>query len=220
LKQAYELKEIIETYRKKSGYLSFDFDEVFIEMDEEENPINIKKYEKFESHKMIEHFMINANEAIAKKFSKFPFLYRIHPNPKKEDIENMIKQIGNYISLEKDDTSIEKVIQKAEGNNFLSRLILRSLPKAIYSAKNEGHFGLGLEFYSHFTSPIRRYPDLQIHRIIKEKLAGNLSPSRIIHYKTILEQVANTSSEKERQAEKIERKVNDLMKIKYMEDKI
>ncbi|NUJ98068.1 ribonuclease R [Candidatus Gracilibacteria bacterium] len=220
LKEAYILKEIIANYRKKNGYLSFDFDEVFIEVDEKGNPINIKKYEKFESHKVIEHFMINANEAIAKKFSTFPFLYRVHPDPQREDIENMIKQLSNYISLDKNDTSIEKVIQKAEGNNFLSRLILRSLPKAIYSAKNEGHFGLGLEFYSHFTSPIRRYPDLQIHRIIKEKLAGNLSPSRIIHYKNILDQVADTSSEKERQAEKIERRVNDLMKIKYMEDKI
>ncbi len=220
LKQAYELKEIIEKYRKKNGYLSFDFDEVFIEMDETGNPINIKKYEKFESNKVIEHFMISVNEAVAKKFALIPFLYRVHPDPAKEDIENMIKQLSNYISLDKDDTSIEKVIQKAEGNNFLSRLILRSLPKAVYSAKNEGHFGLCLEYYSHFTSPIRRYPDLQIHRIIKEKLAGNLSPSRIIHYKTILEQVADTSSEKERQAEKIERKVNDLMKIKYMEDKI
>jgi len=220
LKQAYELKEIIETYRKKNGYLSFDFDEVFIEMDERGNPINIKKYEKFESHKVIEHFMISANEAVAKKFALIPFLYRVHPNPAKEDIENMVKQLSNYIPLDKNDTSIEKVIQKTEGNNFLSRLILRSLPKAIYSAKNEGHFGLGLEYYSHFTSPIRRYPDLQIHRIIKEKLAGNLTQSRIIHYKNILDQVADTSSEKERQAEKIERKVHDLMKIKYMEDKI
>lgn len=220
LKEAYILKEIIANYRSKNGYLSFDFDEVFIEVDEKGNPVNIKKYEKFESHKVIEHFMISANEAIAKKFSNFPFLYRVHPDPQREDIENMIKQLSNYISLDKNDTSIEKVIQKAEGNNFLSRLILRSLPKAIYSAKNEGHFGLGLEFYTHFTSPIRRYPDLQIHRIIKEKLTGNLSPSRIIHYKNILDQVADISSEKERQAEKIERRVNDLMKIKYMEDKI
>lgn len=220
LKDAYELKSIIEKYRNKNGYLSFDFDESFIEVDKNSLPIAIKKYEKYSSHKLIEHFMISANEAVAKKFHLLPFVYRVHPDPSDEDKETIIKLLSNYISLDINKTSIEYLIERTLDNKFLARLILRSLPKALYSPKNEGHFWLGLEYYSHFTSPIRRYPDLQIHRIIKEKLHGKITPKRILHYKNILKKVAEDSSERERDADKVERRVDDLMKVKYMSDKI
>lgn len=220
IKNAYDLKRKIEAYRKKNGYLEFDFDEPKIKVDEKWNPIEIKKYEKQESNKVIEHFMISANEAVSKKFSKVPFLYRIHPNPDGEDVEKVVKTIKNYFPLVGNNLNFEAVLKQVSGNNALSRLLLRALPKAIYSERNEGHFGLGLEFYSHFTSPIRRYPDLQIHRIIKQKLSGKLDMGKIISYKKSLREVAKLTSELERKAEEIERKVDDLMKMKYMKNHI
>lgn len=225
LKHAFILKERIEKYRKANGYLSFNFDEAKIEIDENGDISAIKKREKLDAHKLIEHFMISANESVSKKFASYPFLYRIHPEPNEEDVEKAIKIISNYVSHEKhikvsNDISIERALEMVAGNNFLSRVILRSLTKAVYSEKNEWHFWLGLEFYSHFTSPIRRYPDLQIHRIIKEKLHFKLEGGRIKHYKDLLKWVWVKCSEKEQSAEKIERNVLDLGKVKFMKNKI
>jgi ribonuclease R len=220
IQEAYELKRKIESYRIKNGYLQFDFQEAKILIDTDWNPIEIKKYEKLESNKVIEHFMISANEAVSKKFSEVPFLYRVHPNPDEEDLEKVIKTIGNYKDLDTSKLNFEWVLEQVAGNNSLSRILLRALPKAIYSEKNAGHFGLGLEFYSHFTSPIRRYPDLQIHRIIKQKLNGKLDKTKITEYKKLLPEVAKLNSESEKKAEQIERRVDDLFKIKYMKSRI
>jgi len=109
-------------------------------VDKNSLPIAIRKYEKYSSHKLIEHFMISANEAVAKKFHLLPFVYRVHPDPSDEDKETIIKLLSNYIFLDTNKTSIEYLIERTLDNKFLARLILRSLPKALYSPKNEGHF--------------------------------------------------------------------------------
>jgi ribonuclease R len=225
LKHAFTLKQLIEKQRIANGYLEFDFPEAKVEVDETGKILWIRLREKLEANKLIEHCMVCANESVGKLFSKIPFLYRVHPKPDEDDVAKAMKIILNYVTKTSEPqaqlpTTIESAIKLAQGHSFLSKIILRSLTKAIYSEKNEGHFWLGLEYYSHFTSPIRRYPDLQIHRIIKEKLAWNMVQHRIDHYKTILPSVAQQCSQREQLSEDIERKVFDLAKVKYMADKI
>jgi ribonuclease R len=154
-------------------------------------------------------------------------LHRIHPEPSEEDIEKLQQVLNlfwvNY-KIEKLTTKeFQKLIELVEKNpnkQVLEKAILRSLSKAIYSPDNEGHFGLGLDYYSHFTSPIRRYPDLQIHRIIKEKINKKLDKKRINHYKTILQNIANHCSEMEWKAEQLEYKVKDYFICKYYKNKV
>ncbi len=226
LQMGFELKRKIENHRRANGYLEFDFFESKILIGENGDIIGIGKREKLEANKLIEHFMVSANEAVGRKFSTYPFLYRIHPDPQPDDVEKAIKIISNYVVTNTNERkgavhfTIERAIEMAKGNNFLSKIILRSLTKAIYSTKNEGHFWLGLDFYSHFTSPIRRYPDLQIHRIIKEKLSDNLQAKRVEHYKHILPNIAKKCSDREQLSEDIERKVDDLAKVKYMSTQV
>lgn len=227
-----ELKKILEKYKYDKWVLSFDFPETKIILDEAGNPVEYKKYERHESHKIIEECMVLANEAISRMFSKYPFLYRVHEDPDEADVEKFVK-ILEWFGAKKLSEKIKK--QKLSPKTFQSilehinsdpklkyfqKLLLRSLQKARYCEKNFGHFGLALEYYSHFTSPIRRYPDLQIHRIIKEIVSKNFSATRKDHYKHILPKVALRSSDREVMAEKAEYKVRDFMACKYMADKV
>ena len=181
---------------------------------------------------MIEEFMVMANEAVSRKFAQFPFLYRIHETPLEESREKLIvllnlfsidfkfknfdtKEVWDLLNLINDNSKITGWQRK-----FLEKSILRTLSKAVYSEENQGHFGLWVKFYSHFTSPIRRYPDLQIHRIIKEKLQDKLNTSRIVHYKKILPWIAGHCSDQERKAEKLEYKVRDYYICWYYKEKI
>lgn len=227
IQMTYELKTIITTKKKEAWILDFDFPETKIILDSDGNPTEIKKYERYQSMKIIEEFMILANESVWELFSKVPFVYRIHPVPNEDDIEKLRNTLNIFgITLPYKTITpktIAKILKEIEGNpkeKLLSKLILRSLEKAIYSDENEGHFGLNLEFYSHFTSPIRRYPDTQIHRIIKEKIHGKLTPSRIEHYKDILSWVCKKTSDSERKSEKLEYAVRDLMICKYYQNRI
>lgn len=224
---SYELKNIISSKKKQWWILDFDFPETKIIVDVDWNPTEIKKYERYFSMKIIEEFMILANESVWELFSKIPFVYRIHPIPNDDDIDKLRNTLNIFgiILTYKEITPkvISSILTEIKWNpkeKLLSKLILRSLEKAIYSMENEWHFWLNLEFYSHFTSPIRRYPDLQIHRIIKEKLLGNLSELRIEHYKDILSGVCKKTSDSERNSEKLEYAVKDLMICKYYEKKI
>ncbi|MFA5916708.1 MAG: ribonuclease R [Candidatus Gracilibacteria bacterium] len=221
LKLSYELKKILYKFKKDHGYIEFDLIETKILVNEKGFPVEIKEYPKYEANKVIEFFMILANEAVAKKYSSFPFLYRVHPDPETEDIDRL-KYALKYIGVEYKDklTDIIEKLKGREEESFISKLILKTMTRAMYSTINDGHYGLGLEYYSHFTSPIRRYPDLQIHRIIKEHLNGKLTKSRIEHYTSILPNVANLCSEQQRMAEDIERKVDDYLKARFMIDKI
>jgi len=230
----FDMKNLAEKLNKKRdirGAIDFDFAESYIILDEAGKPIDIKKRERRVANNIIEEFMLAANETVAEHYYwiEMPFLYRIHEIPFKEKIEEFNKFIHNFgYKLKGNQESIhpksfQDLITKVKGTkeeHIISKLMLRSLKQAKYSSVKEGHFGLAAEYYSHFTSPIRRYPDLQIHRIIKEDLNKQIDGKRKDHYESILSEVAKHSSETERVAEKAERDVDDLKTAEFMKDKM
>jgi len=227
LSQSDELRLIIEKYKQTSWVLDFDFPESKIKLDETWKAVDIIKQERHFAHKIVEEFMICANEAVSKLHKDIPFLYRIHPVPNPEDIEKLKNSLNIFgYNIKKNDLSssdfklLLSKFKEDEKESLLNKLVLRSLSKAIYSDKNEWHFGLALDYYSHFTSPIRRYPDLQIHRIIKQKFRKKLDENKIKFYKENLPKTALTTSELERGAEKIEYEAIDMKKAEFMEDKV
>lgn len=228
-----ELADIVREKRKKRGSIDFDFPESKIILDKDGVPLFIKPYERNAATKIIEDFMLLANETVAQHFywMEVPFVYRTHDYPDPEKILKLgtfINNFGYHIKVKSGDNEIhpkeiQKLLGKIEGTSeeaLISRLTLRSMKKAQYTMECTGHFGLACQYYCHFTSPIRRYPDLQIHRIIKEQLRGKLSEGRIEHYEGILPQVAKHSSEMERRADEAERETDKLKKVQYMEGKI
>ncbi|MCK9272330.1 ribonuclease R [Candidatus Gracilibacteria bacterium] len=229
LKLAFELKKIVYARRKKEGKIEFEFEEVKIEMGEDGKVKDIYKLKRNEAHKIIEEFMILANEEVSRFFSekKIPFLYRVHEKPEETSIEELKKTLNSKgIFIDEKNINpllISQIIDSLEGKSdkyFLSKQILQAMAKAKYMDEALGHFGLSLKYYSHFTSPIRRYPDLQIHRIIKQYLDGELSKNKLDKYKRILKKIAKQNSDSEVIAESIENKIKFLKTIEYMSDKI
>lgn len=231
LEQMEKLAGILRGKRKKRGSIDFDFPETKIILDKEGHPVEIKPYERNTATKIIEDFMLLANETVAQHFYwlELPFVYRSHDNPDPEKITQLgifISNFGYGIKTTKEEIhpkEIQKLLGKIEGTPeeaMISRLALRSMKRAKYSVDCTGHFGLACQYYCHFTSPIRRYPDLQIHRIIKEQLRGRLKENRIMHYNEILPQVADHSSRMERRADEAERETDKLKKTEYMENHI
>lgn len=234
-----ELAAILRQKRRKRGSIDFDFPECKILLDREGHPTDIKPYERNVATDIIEDFMLAANETVAQHFYwlELPFVYRVHDVPDSERIQKLstfINNFGYYMksigkssskvsSEEIHPKEIQKLLSKIAGTPeepMISRLALRSMKQAKYSIECTGHFGLACQFYCHFTSPIRRYPDLQIHRIIKEQLRGRLKEERVAHYRDILPEVAKHSSETERRADEAERETDKLKKVEYMEDHI
>lgn len=226
-----ELAEVLRDRRHKRGSINFDFPESKIIVDKKGKPIEIKPYERNKATKIIEEFMLIANETIAEDFfwQEIPFVYRTHDNPDEEKIQKLAIFINNFgysIKVGQEDIhpkELQKLLIKVEDTPeeaLISRLTLRSMKQAKYTVTNTGHFGLSAKYYCHFTSPIRRYPDLQIHRIIKENLNGKLGEKRVQHYEKILFEVANHSSKTERRADESEREVEKLKKVEYMMDHI
>ncbi|MBN2259794.1 MAG: ribonuclease R [Clostridiales bacterium] len=226
-----DLAEILNTKRDIRGAVDFDFAESYIILDETGKPIDILKRERRVANKIIEEFMLATNETVAEHYFwlEMPFLYRIHEIPSQDKIEEFNKFIYNFGYKLKGSTdnihpkAVQELIENVKGKkeeHIINKLMLRSLKQAKYSNKEEGHFGLAADYYSHFTSPIRRYPDLQIHRIIKEDLNRKIDDSRRRHFEAILPDVAKQSSETERTAEKAERDVDDLKMAEFMQDKI
>ena len=226
-----ELAAILRARRVERGSIDFDFPETKIILDKEGNPIDIKPYERNTATNLIEDFMLIANETVAQHFFwlESPFVYRIHEQPSPEKIANLttfIRNFGYNLHTKTEDVhpkEIQKLLAKIEGSNeeaVITRLALRSMMQAKYSTECTGHFGLACEYYCHFTSPIRRYPDLQIHRIIKDHLRGRMNDSKIAHYNEILPEVAKHSSETERRAEEAERETDKLKKAQYMESRV
>jgi ribonuclease R len=222
-----ELSQILKKHRRKRGSIDFDFPESKIVVDEKGKPINIQAYERNKATKIIEEFMLIANETIAEDFfwQEVPFLYRTHDYPDEEKIKKLgifINNFGYSIHIGQDEIhpkELQKLLMKIEDTPeepLISRLTLRSMKQAKYTVTNTGHFGLSAKYYCHFTSPIRRYPDLQIHRIIKENLNGTLGERRQKHYEKILYEVANHSSKTERRADDAEREVEKMKKVEYM----
>lgn len=222
-----ELSGILRKRRKKRGAIDFDFPESKVILDEKGHPLEIKAYERNTATDIIEDFMLLANETVAKEYHErnLPFLYRIHGEPDEDKIENVLSLARTgQIKAEKKKQKItpgevQSILTALEGQPLepmISRLLLRSMQQARYSTADEGHFGLAARHYCHFTSPIRRYPDLQIHRIIKDVIRGRMNPQREAAYRESLDQVAESCSRLERRAEEAERETVKLKKAEYM----
>ena len=226
-----ELRQILGEKRRKRGSVNFDLPESKIILDKNGKPIDIKPYEKSIATNMIEEFMLVCNETIAENsfWQEMPFMYRSHQEPDEDKLEKMeqfLRGFGYY--LRKKDGEIhprelQKVLQKAEETDeerIITRMVLRSMMQARYTAENGGHFGLAAKYYCHFTSPIRRYPDLEIHRMIKKMLHGELDEKASAYYRRKMPDWAKHCSKQERVAEDAERDTDALKKVEFMEDKV
>lgn len=221
------LAHILRKKRKERGSIDFNFPEAKVKLDEEGRPVDIYVYDRNEATKIIEEFMLLANEVVAEHhfWQEVPFVYRNHEEPDKDRLKALSRFIYNfgYHIKGKEDVhpkAIQKLLIDVEGTNeetLISRLALRSMKQARYEVDCNGHFGLAAKYYSHFTSPIRRYPDLQIHRIIKEIIHGELTEQRIKRYRRLLPDITKQNSEYERRAEQAERETIKLKKVEYME---
>ena len=224
----YELADILQARREKRGSIDFDFPEAKIILDEKGKPIDVKEYERTQANRIIEEFMLAANQTVAEEYfwNELPFVYRTHETPDMEKIQNLalfIENFGYTLKIKEDEIhpkEVQKLMRSIAGKpeeGLIGRLALRSMKQARYTTECEGHFGLALKYYCHFTSPIRRYPDLQIHRIIKENIHGGMKDKRIEHYQKILPEVAEQTSALERRADDAEREVEKMKKAEYME---
>lgn len=226
-----ELAQILRKNRSARGAIDFEFPESKIVLDKKGRPVEIRAYEQNAATRIIEDFMLMANETVARTYCKkeLPFLYRTHENPDMDRMEAVLTFIRNQ-GLEAEKSSeeitpgeIQKILQGIEGSPkeaLISRLLLRSMKQAKYTTGCSGHFGLAAKYYCHFTSPIRRYPDLQIHRIIKDDLRGRMRKEKIAYYAGILENVALQSSLTERRAQEAERETDKLKIAEYMAGRI
>lgn len=230
LKILEELCEMLYDKRDRRGSINFEFVEAKIILDEDGTPIRIDKEDRRIANRMIEEFMLACNETIAERmyWTEMPFLYRVHEKPDMERINDFNKFIHNFGYVikgtqdvhPKDLQSLTKEVKGKKEETLINMLLLRSLKKAIYSSEKDIHFGLAADYYSHFTAPIRRYSDLQVHRIIKSYINGNLNSSKQAKLEELLPRVAEHTSITERTAEEAEREVEDLKIAEYMLDKI
>lgn len=226
-----DLASILRAKRKKRGSIDFDFPETKMILDENGVPLELRPYDRNVATKIIEDFMLIANETVAEDFfwQEIPFVYRTHDVPDEDKIKKFATFVNNFghslhiSNKEVHPKEIQKLLAKAEGTpeeDLISRLALRSMKRAKYTPENTGHFGLAASYYCHFTSPIRRYPDLQIHRIIKETLRGRMDTKRQEHYESILPEVTQKCSELERRADEAERETVKLKKVEYMKQHV
>ena len=223
-----ELRNILLAKRKKRGSVNFDLPECEIVLNDRGEPIDIKPHERNMATSIIEEFMLICNETVAEDYfwQELPFVYRNHEAPDEEKIKSLAQFIYNFgyhfkgrLDDEIHPKAIADLLESVSGKpeeHIISRVVLRSMKQAKYMPDNLGHFGLAAKYYCHFTSPIRRYPDLQIHRIIKENIDGKLDEKRIQHYDNILTEVSEQSSKRERLAEEAERETDKLKQVQYM----
>lgn len=230
LSLCYELTKKLRKVKNEEGYIDFEIEEPKIIFGEDNNIVDVVCDKSGESEKMIEDFMVRANEETAKILSKhkIPILYRVHESPSEEKL-NYFKNVMNVLNIKVDidsnnispksfQNTIEKIKQQ-RFDSFLQIMFLRAMSKAIYDPNNIGHFGLASEFYCHFTSPIRRYPDLMVHRAIRDVLFNN-DRTKIEHLNKILPVIAKQNSDSEASAMQVERDTNDLLYASYFRDKI
>ena len=229
-----ELAHLLQNRRNKKGSLNLNIPETKIVFDENGKVIDIKKYELSFANEIIEQFMLTANEEVAETFNKIgvPFIYRVHETPDMDKIEELNKAIyeqGYKIKVKEDGEvspkEFAKILNKIEGKpeeKVISTLMLRTLKIARYESINKGHFGIASKYYCHFTSPIRRYPDLFIHRVISEYLLNNnkLTPKQKKKFEEQAVSYAERSSEREKIAQTVEREAEDIKKAEFMEDKL
>lgn len=228
-----ELAKILKSKRLERGYLNLDLPESKVVLDNNGHAVDIKKYELYFSNEIIEQFMLSANETIAERFYwlEAPFIYRVHEEPDIDKVKELNKFLYNFgYKINKSGDKVypkefAKILEKVKGKTeerVLSNLVLRTLKVARYESENDGHFGIASKYYCHFTSPIRRYPDLFIHRIISKYLENNyeLSEKQKEKYVKQAEQYAKTSSDREKIATKVERDSIDIKMAEYMQDRI
>lgn len=221
-----DLYAILNKKRMNRGAIDFDFTESFIELNEKGEPVDVRPFIRGVGNRIIEEFMLAANETVAETYfwQKIPFIYRIHEDPDPEKLQAFSESaniMGVPLRFGKDvePKDLQTILAEVKGTpseHVLSKLLLRSMMQAKYSPQNLGHFGLAAKYYCHFTSPIRRYPDLQIHRIIKWQLQGELTGQKVDQLKDRVKKAADISSDLERVAEEAEREVDDLKKTQYM----
>lgn len=229
-----ELANILKAKRKENGYLNLEIPESKITLDENGVAIDVKKYETYFANEIIEQFMLIANETVAEKFYwlQAPFIYRNHEAPDVDKVKELNKSLYNFgykIKISKEEiiypNEFAKILEDVKGKDeekVVSNIILRTLRVAKYEAENKGHFGIASKYYCHFTSPIRRYPDLFIHRIISKYLDNDylVNDFWIKKYEKRAEKRAENCSERERVATKVEREAEDIKKAEFMESKI
>ncbi|OON96850.1 MAG: ribonuclease R [Epulopiscium sp. Nele67-Bin005] len=226
-----KLASILRKKRERRGAIDFNFPETKIILDKEGKPVELKPYDRNVATRLIEEFMLVCNETVAEDYfwQEKPFLYRSHENPDPEKVSSLtqlIKNFGYEVKVNTQKThpkDMQKILSDMEDkpeNTIISQLLLRSMKQARYTDDCLGHFGLAAKYYSHFTSPIRRYPDLQIHRIIKYNLHGKLKGSKEKKLGDRMPTVAKLTSVKERRAEEAERETIKMKKVEFMEDKV
>ena len=227
LREMAELAAILRHKRKQQGSLDFDIPEAEIILDGEENPVEIRPAERRTANRMIEEFMLAANETVAEHFywMQYPFLYRVHEKPEPEkmvELKAYLMNFGIHLKGSADNINpktLADIISKIEDEPYeavVNRVMLRTMKKAYYSTECEGHFGLAFRYYCHFTSPIRRYPDLFIHRVIKKAVTREMTEARLAKYRADALNGAEVSSQAERKAQELEREVDKLKKCQFM----
>ena len=225
-----ELAHILKDRRLKDGYLNLDIPESKIVLDEDGFTIDVKPYETTFANEIIEQFMLTANETVAEKYYwlEAPFIYRVHEEPdydKIKDTNKFLYSIGKKIKVTQNNIypkAFSDVLEEIKGTEYekvISTLILRTLKVARYEAENKGHFGIASKYYCHFTSPIRRYPDLFIHRIISN-YNSYIKAGKIEEMEEKADRYAQTSSDREKIATKVERDAEDIKKAEFMQDKV
>ena len=231
LEEMDDLARALRERRSERGYIDFDFPESKVILSPAGKPLEIRAYERNEATRLIEDFMLAANETVAKTYclKHIPFVYRIHEAPTTEKLQVLKTFVANFglnLPLKNGEVTpreIQKLLLRVEGTeteDLVSRMALRTMTQASYSVDCVGHFGLASRYYTHFTSPIRRYPDLQIHRIIKEHLRNGMNAKRTEHYRAVLPGVAEQASKTERRAQECERDAVKFKKCEYMEQHI
>lgn len=231
LTEAKELSDIIRKFKIREGYIDFEIEESKIIVDEMGKTIDIVVRDRDFSEMLIEDFMVRANETVAyHAFSKdLPFIYRVHDKPEPErliNLQNVVNVLGIKTKIPQTDNpkdfavAIEE-LKKSRFDDFIKMMMLRTMAKAIYSPENIGHFGLASKTYTHFTSPIRRYPDLMVHRMLRTYFFENHKDSKTLkHFDEILPHISKINSEAEQKAVDLERKVSDIKKAEFYEEKI
>lgn len=224
------LAKVLRERRKSQGSIDFDIDEAKIKLNEKGMPISIRPNVRGEGEKLIEEFMLLANRTVAEDFffSELPFVYRVHEVPDKDKMKELGIFLSNFGYRVKGTNDIhaktlQQILDRAQGTpeeNIVGKVVLRSMKKAKYSMDNVGHFGLSFPIYTHFTSPIRRYPDLMVHRLVKKNLMGQLSMKEISRLENTLPEDCKHASDREIVAQKAEREIDDIKKAKYMQHQL
>ena len=231
LKKMYKLAQILHKKRYKRGSLDFDLPEPVVVLNAEGEPIDIYKAERLWSHRIIEEFMIAANETVAEYmfWTDYPSIYRVHESPDREKLQeflNFVRSLGIRIPVIQNDVQpklLQKILEQVEGKpeeKLVNYLMLRTMARAKYSPDNIGHFGLASTYYTHFTSPIRRYADLQLHRLVKMALKGMFTPESIPAWEEKLEIICKHVTERSITADEAERDVIELKKLQFAQNHV